>query len=84
MKKLALFSLSFAVFLGLMGCVPTAVSDLPISPTVGETAVPAETPTLIPTTSTPTATPPNPTNAPAATPTRPSPTLTATPFDFPE
>ena len=67
-----------------MGCGPTAVSDLLISQTVGGTAVPTEIPTLIPITSTPVATPPNPTNAPAATPTRPSPTPSATPFDFPE
>lgn len=84
MKRLVLFSLSFAVFLGLMGCVPTAVSDLPVSPTVGETAVPTEIPTLIPITSTPTAAPQNPTNTPASRPTRPSPKPTATPFDFPE
>ena len=84
MKRLVLFSLSFAVFLGLMGCGPTAVSDLLISQTVGGTAVPTEIPTLIPITSTPVATPPNPTNAPAATPTRPSPTPAVTPFDFPE
>ncbi|MCB8978026.1 MAG: hypothetical protein H6657_11445 [Ardenticatenaceae bacterium] len=84
MKRLGLFSLSFAVFLGLTGCVPMAVSDLPISPTVGATAVPTEIPTLIPITSTPTAAPPNPKNTPASRPARPSPTPTATPFDFPE
>lgn len=85
MNRHSLFSLSLAIFLGLMSCVPTtAVSDLSSSPTVVGTAVTPETATPIPITSTPTTTPPNPTNTPAATLTRPSPTLTATPFDFPE
>lgn len=81
MKK---FVLCLSLFLGLMGCVPTAVSDLPSSSTVTGTAVPSKTPTLIPITPTQTAAPPSPTNTPVARPTRPSPTPTATPFDFPQ
>lgn len=84
MKKLGLLSLSFIVFLGLVGCVPTAVSDLPISPTVGGTAVPTEIPTLIPITSTSTAAPQNPTNTPASMIMHFSPTPTAVPQESPD
>ncbi len=81
-----LFLLFLSLFLGLMGCVPTAVSEVAISPTgtVTGTAVPSETPIMLTATPTQPAASPNPTNTPVARPTRPSPTPIATPFDFPE
>ena len=84
MKRFVLFLLCLSLYLGLIGCVPTAVTEIASSPTVMSTAVPTQTPTIVPVTPTLTAVPPSPTSTLAAAPIRPLPTPTAAPFDFPE